>query len=130
MLEKLNSVFLEEASDLLSSLEDNLLSLESDPENNELISAVFRVMHTIKGSAGMFGFDDISLCSFLTPPLSTMHVPKHELGILAIEQLIRKINTPSRPPIKIELSPRLTLRDSIKEKRGYREINSPKQGQE
>ena len=60
MLEKLNSVFLEEASDLLSSLEDNLLSLESDPENNELISAVFRVMHTIKGSAGMFGFDDIS----------------------------------------------------------------------
>ncbi len=60
MLEKLNSVFLEEASDLLASLEDNLLSLESDPGNADLISAVFRVMHTIKGSAGMFGFDDIS----------------------------------------------------------------------
>lgn len=71
----------------------------------------------IPEDVSIIGFDDISLCSFLTPPLSTMHVPKHELGILAIEQLIRKINTPSRPPIKIELSPRLTLRDSIKEKR-------------
>ncbi len=60
MLEKLNSVFLEEASDLLASLEDNLLSLEAEPDNIDLISAVFRVMHTIKGSAGMFGFDDIS----------------------------------------------------------------------
>ncbi len=60
MIDKLSGVFLEEASDLLSTLEDNLLSLESDPENEELISAVFRVMHTIKGSAGMFGFDDIS----------------------------------------------------------------------
>ena len=60
MLEKLNSVFLEEASDLLSTLEDNLLSLEEHPDDQELISAVFRVMHTIKGSAGMFGFDDIS----------------------------------------------------------------------
>lgn len=60
MLEKLNSVFLEEASDLLASLEDNLLSLEAEPDNAELIAAVFRAMHTIKGSAGMFGFDDIS----------------------------------------------------------------------
>ena len=60
MLEKLSGVFLEEASDLLSTLEDNLLSLEENPEDQELVSAVFRVMHTIKGSAGMFGFDDIS----------------------------------------------------------------------
>ena len=52
--------FREEAYDLLNSLEHSLLELESDPANQEEISALFRCMHTIKGSAAMFGFQDIS----------------------------------------------------------------------
>ena len=60
MLEQINEVFFEEAKELLESLEGHLLSLEENPDNKEIISAVFRIMHTIKGSAGMFGFDDIS----------------------------------------------------------------------
>lgn len=60
MLDKMNNVFFEEAGELLESLEGNLLSLEEDPENKDIISAVFRAMHTIKGSAGMFGFDAVS----------------------------------------------------------------------
>ena len=60
MLEQINEIFFEEASELLESLEGHLLSLEQNPDNPEIISAVFRVMHTIKGSSGMFGFDDIS----------------------------------------------------------------------
>lgn len=60
MLEQINEVFFEEAKELLESLEGHLLSLEENPDNKEIISAVFRIMHTIKGSAGMFGFDSIS----------------------------------------------------------------------
>ena len=41
-------------------MEQLLLDLESSPEDKEIISAVFRVMHTIKGSAAMFGFEQIS----------------------------------------------------------------------
>lgn len=52
--------FTEESFELLGSLEDNLLELETDPTNKELLSAVFRVMHTIKGSAAMFGLTHIS----------------------------------------------------------------------
>ena len=59
-LDKMSNVFFEEAGDLLESLEGNLLSLEEDPGNMDIISAVFRAMHTIKGSAGMFGFNAIS----------------------------------------------------------------------
>ena len=59
-LDKIASVFLDEANDLLDKLEDYLLELEQNPEDMDTISAVFRSMHTIKGSAGMFGFDDIS----------------------------------------------------------------------
>lgn len=52
--------FKEEALELLGHLEDDLLELEANPGNPELLSAVFRVMHTIKGSAAMFGLDGIS----------------------------------------------------------------------
>ncbi len=53
-------IFIEEALDLLGSLEDKLLELEEEPTSMELISSVFRVMHTIKGSAGMVGLSNIS----------------------------------------------------------------------
>lgn len=60
MLEQMNAVFLEEATELLDNLEGQLLALEEDPQNSETIGAVFRAMHTIKGSAAMFGFDAVS----------------------------------------------------------------------
>ncbi|MCR5606085.1 MAG: chemotaxis protein CheA [Treponema sp.] len=60
MLEHMNSVFLEEATDLLENLEGQLLTLEENPQDSETISAVFRAMHTIKGSSAMFGFDGVS----------------------------------------------------------------------
>jgi two-component system chemotaxis sensor kinase CheA len=52
--------FREEACELLQELESALLELEENPEDGELIGRVFRAMHTIKGSGGMFGFTDIS----------------------------------------------------------------------
>ncbi|MCM1322236.1 MAG: chemotaxis protein CheA [Bacteroides sp.] len=60
MLDKMSGIFLDEASDLLDKLEDLLLELERQPEDAETISAIFRIMHTIKGSSAMFGFDAIS----------------------------------------------------------------------
>jgi len=50
----------EEAHELLAVLEDALLELEQRPEDMEIISRVFRAMHTLKGSGAMFGFDDIA----------------------------------------------------------------------
>ncbi|HPX47535.1 MAG TPA: Hpt domain-containing protein, partial [Treponemataceae bacterium] len=52
--------FKEEALELLGNLEAALLDLEESPQDKELLSAVFRVMHTIKGSAAMFGLEKIS----------------------------------------------------------------------
>jgi two-component system chemotaxis sensor kinase CheA len=55
-----SATFLEEASELLCGLESTLLDLEKNPDDKELLSSAFRVMHTIKGSAAMFGFDEVS----------------------------------------------------------------------
>jgi two-component system chemotaxis sensor kinase CheA len=57
MMDKGKEVFREEAKELLTELETSLLELEDDPGNSDLISRVFRAMHTIKGSGSMFGYD-------------------------------------------------------------------------
>ena len=51
--------FAQEANELLQEMEDALLSLEEAPDDSELLNSVFRSMHTIKGAAGVFGFDAI-----------------------------------------------------------------------
>lgn len=59
-LEIHREAFKEEAYELLAELENSLLELEERPKDTELIGRVFRAMHTIKGSSGMFDFDDIA----------------------------------------------------------------------
>lgn len=57
MIDKFRETFREEAEELLSQLEDVLLELETQPGDSELVNAAFRAVHTIKGSAGMFGYE-------------------------------------------------------------------------
>ena len=51
--------FVEESRDLLAHMEESLLRLETEPGDSETLAAMFRAAHTIKGSAGLFGFDAI-----------------------------------------------------------------------
>ncbi len=51
--------FLAEAKELLTDMEQGLLDLENDPGDKDLINAVFRAAHTIKGTGGIFGFDEV-----------------------------------------------------------------------
>jgi two-component system chemotaxis sensor kinase CheA len=51
--------FSQEAEGLLEQMELALLALEASPGDPELLNQVFRAMHTIKGAAGVFGFDPV-----------------------------------------------------------------------
>lgn len=51
--------FMAESASLLQEMEHGLLIMEDDATDKEAINAVFRAAHTIKGSAGLFGLDDI-----------------------------------------------------------------------
>ncbi len=53
------AAFKEEAIERLAELESVLMELEKSPADNDLIDSAFRAMHTIKGSSGMFGYDNI-----------------------------------------------------------------------
>ncbi len=52
--------FRQEARELLETLEQGLLDLERTPADSDLINAVFRALHTIKGSGAMFGFIEVA----------------------------------------------------------------------
>jgi len=52
--------FIEEAFTLLESLEKQLLILEQNPSSANSIDQVYRIIHTLKGSSGMFGYSKIS----------------------------------------------------------------------
>lgn len=59
-LQEAKLLFVNEANDLLETMESCLLEVDSgDATIDEHIDLIFRAAHTIKGSAGLFGFDDI-----------------------------------------------------------------------
>ncbi len=51
--------FLDEAQDMLRQFEQALLVMETAPEDHENLNAAFRAAHTIKGTAGLFGFEAV-----------------------------------------------------------------------
>ncbi|MDP1697170.1 MAG: chemotaxis protein CheA [Xanthomonadaceae bacterium] len=55
--------FLVEAGELVAGLGDQLLALEDAPDSPELLNAVFRAFHTVKGGAGFLAIDPmVKLC--------------------------------------------------------------------
>jgi len=51
--------FVQESNEHLDAADVHLLTLESDPENEESLNAVFRAFHTIKGVAGFLALDEV-----------------------------------------------------------------------
>ncbi len=62
----------------------------------------------------IIGFDDIPTSSMMIPQLTTMSVPKQNLGALAVDRLLKKIQEPKDETIKIEVSTSLIERESVK----------------
>lgn len=54
--EQLRQIFIEEAGEIIESLDVQIIDFEEDPSNKELLNDIFRGVHTLKGSANSFGF--------------------------------------------------------------------------
>ncbi|MDP6625155.1 MAG: Hpt domain-containing protein, partial [Nitrospinota bacterium] len=50
-------IFITETKEAFGDMDNDLVNLEQNPGDMELIKAIFRRMHTIKGSASIFGFN-------------------------------------------------------------------------
>ena len=51
--------FLVESEELLQRMDQDMVALESTPEDAELLNRIFRALHTIKGTSGFLGFDPV-----------------------------------------------------------------------
>ncbi|MDR2787780.1 MAG: chemotaxis protein CheA [Candidatus Accumulibacter sp.] len=62
-MEDLLQDFLQEASDLISDVDNKLVDLEKDPGDHRLLNDIFRGFHTIKGGAGFLNaMELVKLC--------------------------------------------------------------------
>jgi len=57
--DNLKAMFFVECEELLEALGEGLVAMENDEADNETLHAIFRAVHSIKGTAGAFGFDTL-----------------------------------------------------------------------
>lgn len=58
-LESIKQGYFQECEELLLAMEEGLIAMENGDRDPEIINAVFRAVHSIKGGGGAFGFDDL-----------------------------------------------------------------------
>src|SRR5262247_3766211 len=56
-LEELKRTFFDECSELLQEMETGLTDLQEGSGSEDTVHAVFRAVHSVKGGAGIFGFE-------------------------------------------------------------------------
>ena len=49
-------IFIDESKEHLQTLNDQVLILESEPENVDTVNEIFRAAHSLKGMAGTMGY--------------------------------------------------------------------------
>ena len=89
------------------------------------ICAIQSLGYKVPDDISVIGYDDIELAAFTSPPLTTMHQPKAQLGQLAAETLLNRIEDPSIEPVVRTLKSSLIERHSVKQKSKNVAISEP-----
>jgi len=99
-----------------------LLALPEPPQavfagNDAMAVGVYQAIYQhklrIPEDIAVVGYDDIQLAQYLTPPLTTIHQPKDELGELAIDTLLHRLQEPEAEAQILVLTPELVVRGSV-----------------
>ncbi len=77
------------------------------------IQALKEAGYRIPEDVSIVGFDDIASAEYVSPPLTTMEVPKAYLGEAAVERIIQMMDGRSPQPLKVEVFTRLIRRKSV-----------------
>jgi LacI family transcriptional regulator len=83
-------------------------------DDDSAIGAMFAIKEAgrrVPHDVAVVGFDDIRLARYLSPPLTTVRAPIEKAAQIAVEQLIRLINTGKAEPLTL-LPTELVIRES------------------
>lgn len=86
--------------------------------DNDLIAAgAMRALkekgYSIPKDVGIIGFDNVGLCTYLDPTLTSVNVPIKYMGLTAVNRLISVMENKKYYPIKIEINTNLIKRKSV-----------------
>ncbi len=76
----------------------------------------------IPDDISIIGFDDLEICSYTTPALTTIHAPAYDMGQYGVNFLFAASNLSSDTPIKVKMPCTLKERESCKALRNCTEI--------
>ncbi|MEQ4622842.1 ribose operon transcriptional repressor RbsR [Providencia vermicola] len=102
---------------------NKLLALDNPPKaifaGNDAMAvgayqAIFSKGLKVPDDISIIGYDDIDLSPYMIPPLTTIHQPKDELGKLAVDQLIFRMDNPEADANVLVLTPKLVERQSVR----------------
>jgi two-component system chemotaxis sensor kinase CheA len=92
-LAQFHDTFFEESFEALDSMEAALLKLDVGAPNPEGVNTIFRVAHSIKGGAGMFGFTDVaSFTHTLETLLDELRSARMQVTTYIADQLLRSVD--------------------------------------
>jgi LacI family transcriptional regulator len=89
---------------------------ENDNTGLGVVRAVKDAELRIPEDVAVLGFDDLSICNYMEPRLSTVHQPRAHMGKIGAEMLVQTLNNLEEKPAadypKEVLSPKLIIRES------------------
>jgi LacI family transcriptional regulator len=77
------------------------------------MDAVRALGRRIPDDISIIGFDDIDPSKSAQPPLTTMHVDKFGMGMLAVQLLLNRVEYPESNPVTTVIHPHLVERQSV-----------------
>ena len=110
---------------LLGAHDDFLKILKDKPplptcffaENDTIALGAMKAMREMKyripADVSVIGFDDIPYASISSPPLTTIHVQRNIIGKQCVIQLLQLIEDSRFEPMKMRITGRLVVRDSV-----------------
>ena len=113
-------------SDMDGAYRDMKRFLEGKPElptayfaDNDMIAlGAMKAMREygirIPEDVSVVGFDDLSFSSISSPSLTTLRVPKQEIGRFAVRRLREMMQEPESPKLKIQVCTQFIERESVR----------------
>ncbi len=80
----------------------------------ELYKCLEEMEMSVPDDLSVIGFDNVDMCQQVNPPLTSINVPKFEMGQEAVKMLLERIAEPKKVTALLRLDTDLIVRNSVK----------------